>query len=360
MTDRNPLSYTGNVSGSLLRQGDVKFNAEQFTVNQGLVSLLDVSMPIESVITDSGTATPNVSGEVNLVGDTTGVDTTATGNSITLNFDITEQPTIPTSVVTDSGTATTATNSFSIVGDGSGVVTSGSSDTVTVGFDVTEQPAIPISVTCDSGSATPSANTLIINSGDNLNVVATAAKVTLSINNGSTTQAGVVEYSTSSEIESGSSTTLAIAPAQLVVARNRVQVAEVTLTSAQVKALRATPITIVSAPGGGRIALFMGAILKLNYGGSNVFTEAGDNLAIRYKNSSGTIVSQTIETTGFIDQSVDTINNGIPLINGIADLSSSSSNSPLILHNIGGSEIAGNAANDNTLTVRVYYTSQTI
>jgi len=130
-------------------------------------------------------------------------------------------------------------------------------------------------------------------------------------------------------------------------------VTRLVLTSAQVKALRATPQTIVPAPKEGRIQL-ESALLKMNYGGTNAFTETADNLAIRYTDGSGVIVSQTIETTGFIDQTATTETSALPKIDAIV-ASANALKKPLVLHNTGDGEIAGNAGADNTLEVIVAY-----
>ena len=127
----------------------------------------------------------------------------------------------------------------------------------------------------------------------------------------------------------------------------------VSLTSAQVKALAATQIELVAAPGAGKVIQFLGASLKLVYGGSNAFTEAGDNLAIKYADASGVAVSQTIETTAFITATADTYTNAIPALDAIV-AATGAENQALVLDNL-GSEIAGNAANDNTLEVSVAY-----
>src|SRR6185369_12051288 len=88
-----------------------------------------VSVPT-TFTADSGTATPS-SNNINIFGGSNGIDTTASGATVTLNFDVTEQPTIPTSIGTDSGTVTPALNTFSVVG-GEGIDTSGSTTTLTI------------------------------------------------------------------------------------------------------------------------------------------------------------------------------------------------------------------------------------
>jgi len=128
---------------------------------------------------------------------------------------------------------------------------------------------------------------------------------------------------------------------------------EVVLTSAEVKALRATPKLLVGGRPG-QVIQFLSAALKLNYAGTNAFTETADNLVVRYTNTTGAIVSSTVETTGFIDQTVDTLTSGTPRNDAIVALSVAKGAS-LVLHNTGDGEIAGNAANNNTLIVVVSY-----
>lgn len=127
----------------------------------------------------------------------------------------------------------------------------------------------------------------------------------------------------------------------------------VTLTNAQIKALRATPVTLVAAPGSGHVLRFMGAVLRLN-AGANVLTESTANIAVKYTNGSGVAVSDTIESTGFVDASVTTLTAARPVIDPIV-ASTAADNKALVLHNIGAGEIAGNAAADATMDVTVFY-----
>jgi len=131
------------------------------------------------------------------------------------------------------------------------------------------------------------------------------------------------------------------------------RVAKVTLTNAQIKALRATPITLVAAQGTYRYIELVSAILFLN-AGTNVLTESADNLAIKYNNGSGVAASETIECTGFIDQSVDTFTNAVPALNTIV-AKTAVLNKGLVLHNTGDGEYGGNAAADATMDIRVVY-----
>lgn len=187
------------------------------------------------------------------------------------------------------------------------------------------------------------------------NVAVPASLVASAIPSASTTVAGKVELSTDAEAQAKSGST--VVTAGNLAAEGFLQWADVTITSAQVKALETTQIELVAAQGAGAAILFMGAHLKLNYG-SNVFTEAGDNLSIKYTDDSGVAVSETIETTGFINQSADTMTNAVPVKDAIV-AAASAENQALVLDNL-GSAIAGNAAGDNTVTVRTYYVVHSI
>jgi hypothetical protein len=102
---------------------------------------------------------------------------------------------------------------------------------------------------------------------------------------------------------------------------------------------------------------FVSAILKLDYG-SNVFTEGGDNMAIKYTNAAGAIVSDTIEATNFIDAAADTITNAIAKKDAIVAYASAA-NKALVLDNV-GNNYAGNAGADTTMDVIVTYRVHTI
>lgn len=134
--------------------------------------------------------------------------------------------------------------------------------------------------------------------------------------------------------------------------------ARVTITNAEIKALRATPKTLVATPGSGKILEFISAVIK-NNGGTNALTESSDNLAIRFENGSGVIVSQTIEATNFVDQTAATVTSALPKIDAIAAYTGAADKA-LVLHNTGDGEFAGNAANDVTFTLDVYYRVHTI
>jgi hypothetical protein len=133
---------------------------------------------------------------------------------------------------------------------------------------------------------------------------------------------------------------------------------KVAITNGQIKALRGTPKTLVAAPGAGRTLEFVSAMFFLDYG-SNVFTESADNMAIKYTDGAGVIVSDTIEATNFIDAAADTFTNAIAKKDNIVAVSGAQ-NKALVLHNTGDGEYAGNAGADTTITAIVTYRVHTI
>lgn len=141
--------------------------------------------------------------------------------------------------------------------------------------------------------------------------------------------------------------------ADFTVANNELRSAAVDLTAQQIKALRATPFELVPAPGAGVAIEFVRATLHLT-AGTEILTENGANLEIKYKDGTGVAVSDTIESTGFIDQAANMITSAVPVADAIV-IAANAANRKLVLHNIGAGEIAGNASNDAALRVNVAY-----
>lgn len=133
-----------------------------------------------------------------------------------------------------------------------------------------------------------------------------------------------------------------------------IQVARVELTNAEIKALRATPKTLVAAQGADTLIVVESLVLKLNYGGTNGFTESADNLVLQYGNS-GQDITAAIETTGFIDQTADVAAVVYPATIATMALATVGVNEEVQLFNTGDGEIGGNAGNDNTMTAVIAY-----
>jgi hypothetical protein len=79
-------------------------------------------------------------------------------------------------------------------------------------------------------------------------------------------------------------------------------ITKVRLTSAQILALNAAPITVLAAPGAGLVTVVNRVLAYKDAGTAYGGIAEGEDLAIRYTNGSGAIAAQ-IETTGFLDAS---------------------------------------------------------
>lgn len=122
------------------------------------------------------------------------------------------------------------------------------------------------------------------------------------------------------------------------------------LTSAQIKALHATPIAVVAAPGATNFIFPISVSLSFVYGGSNVFVAgAAQTVAWYYGTTifaSGLSNAQIVGTTNTIT-GTNTITPG-----GAATLYL---NQPVNLYNSVATEISGNAANDNVINYSITY-----
>ena len=131
---------------------------------------------------------------------------------------------------------------------------------------------------------------------------------------------------------------------------------DVTITTAQLLALNATPRTIVAAPGANKALIFKGAVIHKPAGTAYAGIAAGEDLSIKYTNSSGLEVG-VCETTGFLDQataqtrfcapSLATATGGAGINTSITPVA----NAALVLMLLTGEIITGTSA----LILRVYY-----
>jgi len=125
----------------------------------------------------------------------------------------------------------------------------------------------------------------------------------------------------------------------------------ITITSAQVLALNATPQTIVPAPGAGKILVPEYLLIHKPAGTAYAGIAAGEDLALRYTDASGTILLEA-EPTGFLDQATAqerhaTAYRQVSLISSVTP----TPNAALVLHMIVGEIITGTSP----LYVRVLY-----
>ena len=117
----------------------------------------------------------------------------------------------------------------------------------------------------------------------------------------------------------------------------------IALTNAEILALRATPKTLLAAPGAGFRWQFLDGTINLNL--TAAYTESADNFAVKYVNGSGVAVSETVETTGVVDQT-GKIHTNIFGKKDVIATEAQATNQALVLHNTGDGELGGgNAAN---------------
>lgn len=114
--------------------------------------------------------------------------------------------------------------------------------------------------------------------------------------------------------------------------QDALQSVNLTLNATAVKALATTQFTIINSYGPNQAVVFLGAGIAYDWDGGTAYTiQGGDDLVFRYQNGSGNIVSTTIETTGFLDQTADKTRYASPL----DTQDNLILNQPVVLDNIG-------------------------
>lgn len=129
-----------------------------------------------------------------------------------------------------------------------------------------------------------------------------------------------------------------------------VRVREVTVTSAELLALRATPKTIVPAAGAGKANIFHSAVVIADNG--TAYVVGTNDLAFRYNSTTGDIVSQTIDTAGLLDQTTDILSQVGPIATDTKTPKADCENTPIVLHNTGASELT---TGTGVVRVKCYY-----
>lgn len=136
------------------------------------------------------------------------------------------------------------------------------------------------------------------------------------------------------------------------VAKDDLFIQDTQLTSAEVKALMATNIEVVSAPAAGFAAVPVDVFLFLDHAGTNDFVQTAgtDHAALLYNGGSEIAeIGTEAQFTALIEASADA-GLYVPFA-GVAPVAATA----IDLDNNGAAEYSGNAGADNTLSVRVRY-----
>lgn len=116
-------------------------------------------------------------------------------------------------------------------------------------------------------------------------------------------------------------------------------ITDVTITSAQLLALNATPITLVAAPAAGTANVLLDVQFFLDYNSAAYAgIAAGEDLAVRYTNGSGDILA-TVEATGFLDATADAFRFQAAVTTTVTPVAAAA----LVLHMLTGEVITGNS-----------------
>ncbi len=125
-------------------------------------------------------------------------------------------------------------------------------------------------------------------------------------------------------------------------------VAETILTSQEVKALAATNIDLVPAPGSGLALVPTGVYYFLDRNAAYDDAAADGDLILAYKTTQTALI--TTQADSFIDAAADRGTYEVPAVGDFVP----EANTAIVLDN-DGAEFTGDASHLNTLLVRVYY-----
>lgn len=120
-----------------------------------------------------------------------------------------------------------------------------------------------------------------------------------------------------------------------------------TITSAQLLALNATPITVLAAPGAGLGNVPRLVVVTKPAGTAYAGIAAGEDIAIKYTDASGAQALTSIEATGFLDQTTVQTRVATTIATNIAPVA----NAVLVAHMLTGEITTGTSP----LYLDIYY-----
>lgn len=128
--------------------------------------------------------------------------------------------------------------------------------------------------------------------------------------------------------------------------------ATVTVSTSELKALNATPKTLIAAPASGKALILIAAEFWLDYeSAAYAGIASGEDLTIKYTNASGDALV-TVETIGFLDATADAFRYVTPAAGTLTPVAAA----PLVLHLLTGEIITG----DSPLKLRLLYRELTL
>lgn len=271
---------------------------------------------------------------------TVGTGLSLTTNATTLSYALTTPVT-----VSNGGTGATSLTAHDVlVGNGTSAITL-----------VAPSATSGIPLVSNGAAADPSFTTAVVAGGGTGLTSATAYAVLCGGTTSTAALQSIASVGTSGQVLTSNG---AGALPTFQAAGGALSTASVTLTSAQVKALHATPITLVAAPGAGKAILVFTSIAQLNYGGTNAFVNSG-GFPINIFYGNGT--TSGITGAGLLANTQITATSN-QFAQGYSQNNSASSvalNAAVVVSQGSATEITGNAAGDNTIDVQIWYLTVT-
>jgi hypothetical protein len=324
----------------------------------------------DSFVTDSGTATPS-GGILNVNGDGLNILTSGSGNTITIrenpdpvfgNVTIEDSLTLPFltgGVLVSNGSGdiseVATTNHSLLIGNATGTISNlgvATNGQIPIG----STGANPVLATITAGSGIS-----VTNSAGGISIAATGAELTVDGNSGSATPAaGILNI-----VGSGGLSTTASGNTVTISGAGVPRMTRIVLTSAQIKLLATNPITVIAAQGANTAINILSVFSFFSYGGNNAFTAASGgtnpNIWLFYNiNSTNVFTSFNFATTASGTGQYTSTASNYTFINstqGSRISTADTVNTPIIvgITSDNSTQIGGNAAGDNTITLQVTY-----